>query len=199
MKAWLSNSESGIGIPYPCTEPGPDGRRNYGYFDLKRQPELISKVPELKNTPELRRLVEAINNPDSLFRTLACEKAMGKSETSRFRKRLTSFVSIAFDVLAWNQRPGNYEMLFRAFEEFVGLEYADCDAIGVEFCIEPASFLNHGASGWCLTLWNYGYGSTEPETRRQWSRGVTLLEKFFLSGSAQVLKLPDHRKALLLS
>src|SRR5881397_1705353 len=98
---------------------------------------LIEAIPELSGVPELRRLIEVINIPSSLFRTLGCEKAYSPSDEPRFRTKLVSFVHVAFEIVEWNLDNGNYEGLFRAFEEFCGSEGKSSDNFGIEFCIGP--------------------------------------------------------------
>lgn len=72
-----------IGIPYNAVDR-PGGHSNYGYVDLKRNPEKIHEIYELKDTSPLKALVKELNRERSIFRSLAVEKALGESNPSRF-------------------------------------------------------------------------------------------------------------------
>ncbi len=58
----LTLSHRGKGIPYGGTgEVREDGDANFGFRDLKGQPEMHEEIPELQRDPALARLVCSIN------------------------------------------------------------------------------------------------------------------------------------------
>lgn len=177
MRVEFCESQSGIGIPYPPVERS-EGHSNYGYVDLKRKPELIEGIPELQDTPVLMALVRELNNPRSIVRSLSCEKALSKSADPVFCRKLTSFVRISFEILAWNLAKDNYQILFEQFADSAMPEMLS-DLICIEFEVDPASFNDHQKHGWALTIWNSGFGRTDKEATSNWATGVRLVEQFF--------------------
>ena len=50
----------------------------YSYFDLRRHPEKIDEIPELKNDPVLKSFVSVLNDPEGHFMTHGCAVARGR-------------------------------------------------------------------------------------------------------------------------
>jgi hypothetical protein len=177
MRVEFCESQSGIGIPYPAVERT-DGHSNYGYFDLKRKPDLIDTVVELQDSLELMALVREMNDPRSVVRSLACEKALSENRDPVFQWKLTSFVRLSFEILAWNFAKDNYRKLYDQFADSA-TPHLLSDLISIEFEVDPANFVDHQKNGWSLTIWNNGYGRTGDEARSNWATGVRLVEQFF--------------------
>src|SRR5687768_2027533 len=62
--------EKPMGVPYQR----PDDETGHTFVDLKGQPEMIDKLPELNRNAVLREFVMGLNSPSSPYRTLGCEK-----------------------------------------------------------------------------------------------------------------------------
>lgn len=58
---------------FPYRKDYENGRTNNGGIDLAREPWRISEITEARDFPELLRLLEEFNKPDSPFLTLGCE------------------------------------------------------------------------------------------------------------------------------
>lgn len=58
---------------FPYRKDYEDGRTNNGGIDLSLEPWRISEITEAQDFPELLRLLEEFNKPDSPFLTLGCE------------------------------------------------------------------------------------------------------------------------------
>ncbi|HEY8751270.1 MAG TPA: hypothetical protein VIM11_25020 [Tepidisphaeraceae bacterium] len=97
MNVAIAFKHDTLGLPYPGHQDGEDVR--HVYVDLRQQPELIDKLPELKDSPELRNAVAMINGPDGAFRTLGCEKAVSAIPNSHLQK-MVSYIDLAF--ANWN-------------------------------------------------------------------------------------------------
>ena len=69
----LNVNDKNLHIPYPAVDHGDSV--NHGYMDLRAHPELIDRVPELEDFPELRSFIVALNAPESRFRSLGCDKS----------------------------------------------------------------------------------------------------------------------------
>lgn len=58
---------------FPYRKDYENGRTNNGGIDLSREPWRIYEITEAQEFPELLRLLEELNKPDSPFLTLGCE------------------------------------------------------------------------------------------------------------------------------
>ena len=157
---------------------------NHGYFDLKRIPRLIAEVPELYGWPEMEEMVGTINHSDSLFRTLGCAIALMDFADPRLKKRLVSYVDIAFEILSLNAEKENYRRLFQRFEEFA-TPFQLPGNVSILFEICPTLFADHQFHGWRVTLWNAGLGRTDTEARAAWHLGIEVVRDFITTENAQ--------------
>ena len=132
-------TDVGIGIPYPCI-PREDRDSNHGYVDLKKSPERIRDIPEFRDCVELFGFVEALNHPQSAFRTLGCAYHGTRC-----------YVHIAFEVLHWNTSRQNYLRLFRGYSKYLEMR-GTVAGVSTEFRICPASFWDHGFDGWAASI-----------------------------------------------
>ena len=185
VRYYLKRSQSHTGVPYVAVDR--PTRRNHGYSDLKRHPEKIALIPELLDVPELLAFVKLLNSAASIFRSIGCEHSLGPSGDTINRFKFTSYVGVAFDVLAWNNFD-NFEILFKHFKNF--LESVEkpgppTEKMSVEFEIHFATFNEHGGfRGNLLTVWNDGYGKTPEEARALWAESVLVVCAFFEAESA---------------
>ena len=182
MKMRLEETSEYLCLPY-APERRPDGV-NHGYFDLKRHPRHIGEVTELYGWPELEDMVRAANHRESLFRTLGCEVVVMDFDDDRLKKRLVSYVDIAFEILSLNGEKENYHHLFRRFEE-VATPFQLPGNLSILFEICPTYFAVHQFQGWRATLWNAGIGRTDTEARAAWHLGVEVFKHFISTESAQ--------------
>jgi hypothetical protein len=68
-------TEVGPAIPYPSADHE-NGRRNYGFVDLRTHPHLIAQVPEAIGKPGLIELLQYLNSDLSPVMTLGCENGV---------------------------------------------------------------------------------------------------------------------------
>ncbi len=180
MKVYLT-PQTGMrtGVPYsPVHRPG--GYDNYGYFDLKRRPEDINKIPEIRDLPELRQLIVMLNAPNSLFHTLGCEKSFAPSENPQYKRRMNSYFDIVYEVVNWNLDTKNFEGLYAKFEEFAGSKGDLPNSFGVEFALGITIFNEHAnLTGLHTAIWNFGYGKNDAEAKREWRKGIAIVKEFF--------------------
>ena len=179
----MSTTEDGIGVPC-APQDHEDGSRNYGYCDLKNHPETIGTIPELRDFPELQRFVKSVNVSNSLFRTLGCEKSFHDSDTPIYKRKLVSYVDLAFEILKFNGSQKAFEHLFEWLRTFAA-GWPPSEAVGIEFEIGPASYNDHHFLGWRVSAWNYGYGQNDSEARESWKVGLGLLQKFLENESSR--------------
>jgi hypothetical protein len=178
----VAGEDQGLGIPYP--KGTATGSTNVGYVDLKKNPEALAGLPELQDWPELEGFLRAVNLPDSLFRTLRCEVAASPIKHSGCTRKVTSYVTVAFELLDWNQAQGAYGELYRSFREYSSGLKAPVKLV-VEFELIPTSYLMHGINrGWSVDVWISGLGTSKDAARATWRAGLRIVQDFLTKESA---------------
>jgi hypothetical protein len=168
----------GLGIPYP-----PDlhnGGGNAGYFDLKKEPEKISDIHELKNWPELRDFVTLINHKDSFFRTLRCQVFFsGVPVNLPFKRVCFSYTTVAFEILDYNLSMGCHEELRQGIAKYATESLSE-SGTHMELDLTSTSYNEHRVSrAWSLTINVWGFGQENEEARETWAVGIRALYNFF--------------------
>ena len=178
----VAGDEEGFGVPYGKGKH-PDSE-NVGYLDAKKNPAALAKFPELKGWPELEDFVREVNQPESLFRTLRCDVAASDVNHSGFTKKVSSYVTVAFEIVDWNRAQQPYAELYRAFCEFARGYPAPAPTF-VEFELIPTSYREHGINrGWSVDVWSSGLGNTAEEARVHWQAGLRAAKEFLAMESA---------------
>jgi hypothetical protein len=175
-------------LPY-IAEPS---RTVFNHIDLRRNPSQISTIPELKDQPVLKSLVEALNDKDGMFMTHGSAAASRRpdgidvvipsSEASAAATHwFSSYVTFSFWRFSQNQNE-QYQILFEEFNP-VGNGSDIC------FVIQPAYFRTlfeerFGAK-WgirnatiCL-IWVSGWGGSAAIAHSRWRNAVKGLIEFF--------------------
>jgi hypothetical protein len=97
---------------------------------------------------------------------------------SGFTKKVTSYVTIAFEILEWNMPKGTYEDMYKYFQQYAA-QYSTPNSVVVEFELIPTSYNDHGISrAWSLDVWNTGLGNSEAEARGAWYSGLQIVQDF---------------------
>ena len=105
-------------------------------------------------------------------------------DDARFKKRLVSYLDLAFEILSLNGEQENYHQLFRRFLEFAA-PFQLPGNVSVLFEISPTYFADHQFQGWRGCVWNAGIGRTDTEARAAWHLGVEVFKHFISTESAQ--------------
>ncbi len=166
--------DQGLGVPYPKGESPTS--TNIGYFDIKLLPEKIDLFPELQGWPELKELVRAVNKTNSIFRSLRCDVAQSKITRDGFRHKISSYITLAFEILEWNSKE-NFKQLHDKFLVFAKTQVVRVDNT-VEFVLEPTSYNEHAYTAWSVDLWNHGFGRTGKEAKQNWLSGLHIIKAF---------------------
>lgn len=166
--------DKGLGVPYPKVELPTS--TNIGYFDTKRFPEKIDIFPELKGWPEIKDLIKVVNQTDSIFRSLRCDVAQCKIARDSYRHKISSYVTLAFEILEWNSKE-NFKQLHDEFLTFAKTQSVRADNI-VEFVLEPTSYNEHAYIAWSVDIWDHGFGRTGKEAKRNWLSGLCIIKAF---------------------
>jgi len=162
-----------------------DGSRCHGYFDLKKDISLISKIPELEKQPELRSLIREIN-ASTPYRTAGCLTWACASQPGEPRRRKAgSYVDLCFEEVARNKSRTIFEDICAEFKQFVADQHTE--TVGVEFEIHPVTFRDdNDFNGWATAIFVYGYGASGLDARKSWKRGIRALREFFKSLRARL-------------
>lgn len=185
------NLKNGLGIPYPKNTSFESS--NIGYADLKKFPEKIDELPELKEWDELKSLIKSINNIENIFRTLRCDVSQSKDRKVDFK--VTSYVTLAFEILDWNVKE-NFKELFKDFSKF-SKSVQPSKLTVVEFELIPTSYNDHSYNAWSIDIWNHGFGMSERFARSNWSKGIEILKAFFYDQNSKYGKeLRKDRKTI---
>ncbi|MDQ1473765.1 MAG: hypothetical protein QOJ99_5245 [Bryobacterales bacterium] len=180
MLLTFSEAGPGIGIPYDRSER-PDGT-NHGYIDLKRSPESIHSIPELKGYPELFRFIEDANRDESVFRTAGCAVSISAGDGGNYIHN--SFIHLLFEILHWNTSPTCYRLLFEEFRDRMARQENRLAHASVLFSLGPTSFWQHGFDGCSLRVFVEGRGQSEAMARDNWQSALVSLSLFLRDFSA---------------
>ena len=72
--------------------------------DLKKNMRLIDDIPELKDRPEMRSLVEELNSENSFFRSVGCDAWDLENQPRAGEWVSRGYVQVAFEILDLNHR-----------------------------------------------------------------------------------------------
>lgn len=173
--------EEGLGVPYP--KGGRPGTSNIGYVDLKKEPDRISEIHEIRDWPEAVKFLKEVNRPQSLFHTLRCDVWIEPVEAQRMRSCAISYFTVAFEIFDWNGPKGPYQDLYERFRKFAALNHTP-GAMMVEFHLIPTSY-NYptGGQGWSVDIMMFGFGETGVEAKATWRAGLKLVQDYLVRES----------------
>lgn len=170
-------------VPYDAVDGGEEDR-NYGFKDLRKNPESIDEIPELADSRAFRGLIEAINLPAGRFWSLACEKALSRSdEKPGFAWRVNGYVAVAFEFMPWNSVEEHFETFVSRASAYLDPRCPD-DAIYFSAELAPTHYREADLHGWSLVLWTGAYGVDEADAKARWEAAVSLFADFFVHEAA---------------
>lgn len=181
MNTKLKIGKATLTIPYDPVQR--DESYNYGYVDLKTNPNLIELIPEVQGWHELSELLQAINSSSSSFQSLGCEKSFSDfidADYPELTTKLVSYVEVAFSNINLNSKESNFEYVVDEIYTF-SKNYSLENFIFVEYELTPTFYEKLNLRGWCLCIWVGGHGSSEQEARKNWASPITVLHDFFMS------------------
>ncbi len=161
-------------------------------LDLRRCPQRLARIPELRQQPKLKEFVKALNSPDSIFMTFGC--AYAKDKPRGWGAKLPELEGSAVAAHTFSAYVVFSFWLFRQNieSEFVGLyeSYQDSDRTAAAiFILGPANYLSrfemqqHAAwvekNGTVCTLWTTGWGESAAEAHARWENCVDRLIAHF--------------------
>lgn len=172
----LSIAQSGKCIPYGhSAEPRADGSMNYGFLNLKAEPELALEVPELLIDSELMRLVCLVNDPESMFFTVGCTSGDVADALGYRRAGYIEFVLNSREHVA---KASTYFPLFFEFDRFLATRELRWQ-VAYDWELMGASFLDAGIEGFtCAVFVNTHYLPTRTEAQESWAKSIEYLSSF---------------------
>ena len=163
-------------LEFPWTDP----ERQFQYYDLKRQPELLIQVEEARRAPELGASLTAINSPESRLESAKCDAwsscEMGpQDEIFSAAMKFGSYVDLFFT-------EEQLRFSFPAHEQFAkrldGLLRRAPEIPASAECLIRRCFYHVGSgvrNGFYFTLYVFGYGNDEESARKQWAAGLRVV------------------------
>src|SRR5579883_401424 len=187
MKCIVS-TERVYDLPY-VTEPSIGV---YDYFDLRRHPERIDEIPELKADPDLKSLVRVLNDPAGHFMTHG-------SAVSRRRPGCEGspipIPNISANAPCWYSSYVTFSLWIfdenkeERYRTIYGMYTPDANEGSVCFELQPVSFLSakerrlngkfQYTNGTACLIWASGWGNNFKESYGRWSCSIQQLTEFF--------------------
>lgn len=174
MQIKITNADRPLTFPYrrPVIDPN-----SHSYIDLKKNPDQLRLIPEIRDWPELEHTLVELNRPGSPFSTIGCEKAILQDPTNGL-SGVSGYVQIRLEDLSLAKNPHSYLRLFRAFEERAFAGWPDNDTL-VEFEMQPTASDDRDEIYWSFSFWlivrNY---KTVAEACSGWSKALRFFREF---------------------
>lgn len=169
--------------------PWSDASGKLSYFDLKRQPELLTQVEEASRFPELAGFLHTVNSSLSLVESAKCDawatRELGpEEEIYGATDKFASYVDLVFSYIDQRLSFAFHELFAKRLVEL--LRRTPETPSAAEVCVRRCHFEGDGGSreGFCCTLYVSGYGADEPQARQNWGIALRLAGNAVLQLSA---------------
>jgi len=165
--------------------PWESAATNHRYYDLKRQPELLLYIEEVREFPELGGFLATVN-AKSRFLTAKCD-IWTESELSEAEQiygaslKQAAYVDLVFEAEAPRYSFEEHEKLAGRLSTL--LSKAPELAAAIELIIRRCYYREAAASaepGFYITAYVFGYGDDTAGARQNWGIGVNLLRNALL-------------------
>jgi hypothetical protein len=170
----LGHDDETLEIPWAA----PDGGRRY--FNLKREPQALTRLEEAVRIAELRDFLTAVNSPMSILESAKCD-AWGTTEINSEEEtfgapwKFGSYVDLLFTDPSARFSFEDHENLL---EELTALlKRVPTIPASAEFLLRRC-YYHEGENireGFYVTLYLFGYGQDETKARQQWAITLKLV------------------------
>ena len=151
------------------------------YYNLKRQPNLLTAVEEAQRVPALGEFLASINSPASIFETAKCDSwhtAEINPEEEIFGGdcKFGSYVDLLFsDELRRISLPEHEQMAARLTQLLRRVPEIPAAA---EFLVRRCHYHQEDktSDGFYITFYLFGYGDDESQAQQRWGIGLKLVE-----------------------
>lgn len=153
------------------------------YYDLKRSPELLEKVPEASVYPEMRNLLRFVNSPGTPIESAKCDvwssdEITPEEEIFGAKRKFGSYVDLLFSD-GRRFRFADHEELAKRLVALLGK--APEIPASAQVILRRCYYLVPGErdrsdDGFYITLYLSGFGNDEQQARQQWGIALNLAE-----------------------
>ena len=157
----------------------PDG--SVRYHDLKRYPELLREIQEVRGAPELGDFLATANSRSGVFESAKCDvwssdQMSPEEEIFASKIKFGCYVDLLFSQESWRLSFAHHENAVRRLTRI--LQEASGVSAAAEFLVRRCYFQREQQvmEGFYITMYLFGYGGDENEARRRWGAGLRLAE-----------------------
>ncbi|WP_298243238.1 hypothetical protein [uncultured Bradyrhizobium sp.] len=136
-------------IPYPADLE--NDRTNQGFKDLKGNPEVIETIAEIRDCPALRDALMALNEPETQFFTVGCEKSLNEHER-KFWKR--GYLEFSFNYAELVRDATPYFVLFFHFNQAAPIrDFLPKHSVQFAWELQRCHFRKADVAGFTCAVW----------------------------------------------
>jgi hypothetical protein len=184
----LGAEDDTLELPWAAAGGGPR------YFDLKRQPDLLFEVEEAQRVPALREFLAAINSPVGFLETAKCDawsstEITPEEEIFGAASKFGSYIDLLFSSPDSRFAFAEHEKLAKQVTQL--LKRVPEIPAAAELIIRRC-FYHSGDTvrdGFYLTLYLFGYGDDDPQSRQRWAIALKLVENALRQVDGQIKRL----------
>jgi hypothetical protein len=160
--------------------PWKDPAGKLAYVDLKRHPELMARIEEAKQFPELGEFLRTLNSPRSMVETAKCDawetsELSAEEEVYGASHKFASYVDVVFSEIDARLSLSRHQQLVKKLIEL--LRRAPEIPSAAELYVRRCYYGKEGGvgEGFYSTLYVSGYGNDEASARQNWGVGLKLV------------------------
>ena len=169
--------------------PWKDPAGKLTYLDLKRRPELMARIEEAQQFPELGEFLLTLNSPRSIVETAKCDawqtsELSAEEEVYDASHKFASYVDVVFSESDARLSLSRHQQFVTGLVEL--LRRAPEIPSAAELCVRRCYFSEGSAvqDGFYFTLYVSGYGNDEARARQNWGVGLKLVGNAIMQLSA---------------
>lgn len=171
----LGPDDETLEMPWAAEAGGPR------YYDLKRLPELLLRIEEARQVPELGQFLSAVNAPESILETAKCDawtSTQMNPEEAIFAAahKFGSYADLLFSHEPARCSFSEHEQLAKRLTDL--LKRVPEIPAAAEFLIRRCYYRHEEEirEGFYITFYLFGYGDDETQSHQRWAIGLKLVE-----------------------
>jgi hypothetical protein len=162
------------------------------YYDLKRQPEVLLNLEEVRQAPELGEFLAAINSAVSIFETAKCDtwsstEINPEEEVFGATYKFGSYVDLLFSREESRFSFVLHEELAKRITQLLKRvpEIPAAAGMIIRRCFYHIA--EGIRDGFYITVYLFGYGDDQPQARQRWGIALKLMENALRQISAEAV------------
>lgn len=173
MKVILSINSIGKAVPYgPATHANSE---NYGFKPLKGKDREIEEIPEAKGYPAIISILKSLNDHESPFFSVGCEKSINDSQNGHWAK---GYIEFSFNYQELVSDAVQYFPLFFHFQRY-SEDFLRNNEVQFHWELQAAQFVDAGLPGFTACVWvTTGLLQSESDARSLWELAVSELDSY---------------------